>query len=63
MFGTIDHPMRGEVTIPGWPVRMSDSKVPLKSAPLLGQDNEQIYGELLGCSPEEVKTLRAEEVI
>jgi formyl-CoA transferase len=63
MFGTIDHPVRGKVTIPGWPVRMSESKVPLKSAPLLGQDNEQIYGELLGCSPDEVKTLRAEEVI
>jgi formyl-CoA transferase len=63
MFGTVDHPVRGKVTIPGWPVRMSDSKVPLKSAPLLGQDNDAIYGELLGCSPDEVKSLRAEEVI
>src|SRR5207302_7342152 len=27
MFGTIDHPVRGEVTIPGWPVKMSESHV------------------------------------
>ena len=62
-FGTIDHPVRGPVTIPGWPVRMSESRVPLKSAPLLGQDNIDVYGELLGCTPEQVDALRAEEVI
>ena len=62
-FGTIDHPVRGVVTIPGWPVKMSNSMVPLKSAPLLGQDNSQIYAELLGCTPEQIDALRAEEVI
>jgi formyl-CoA transferase len=63
MFATIDHPVRGEVTMPGWPVKMSQSKVPLKSAPLLGQDNAGVYGELLGCTPEQLATLRAAEVI
>jgi formyl-CoA transferase len=62
-FGTVDHPVRGPVTIPGWPVKMSASKVPLASAPLLGQDNSQVYGELLGCTPEQIQTMRAEEVI
>ena len=55
--------MRGKVTIPGWPVKMTDSKVALKSAPLLGQDNPQVYGELLGRTPEQLDALRAEEVI
>jgi formyl-CoA transferase len=63
MFDTIDHPVRGPVTIPGWPVKMSDSNVPLKSAPLLGQDNAQVYGELLGCTPEQLEALRTQEVI
>jgi formyl-CoA transferase len=63
MFGTIDHPVRGKVTMPAWPVKMSNSKVPLKSAPLLGQDNAGVYGELLGCTPEQLEALRAAEVI
>ena len=34
---------------------MTDSKVPLRAAPLLGQDNPQVYGELLGRTAEEPK--------
>ena len=30
MMQTIEHPVRGPVTVPGWPLRMSDTKVPLK---------------------------------
>jgi formyl-CoA transferase len=62
-FATIDHPVRGQLTIPGWPVKMSDSHVPVKPAPLLGQDNDKIYGELLGCSREQIQSLRAEGAI
>ncbi|MBV9359132.1 MAG: CoA transferase, partial [Chloroflexi bacterium] len=63
MFATVDHPKRGEVTMPGWPVKMSDSCVPVVAAPLLGQDNASIYGELLGCTPDQLEALRREEVI
>jgi formyl-CoA transferase len=63
MFATVDHPVRGQLTMPGWPVKMSDSCVPLTAAPLLGQDNSQIYGELLGYTPEEIAALHAEEAI
>ena len=63
MFATVDHPVRGKVTMPGWPVKMSASNVPISAAPLLGQDNRQIYGELLGFTPEQVEALHAEEVI
>jgi formyl-CoA transferase len=62
-FATVQHPVRGAVTIPGWPVKMSASHVPLESAPLLGQDNAAIYGELLGCSADQLADLHAEEVI
>jgi formyl-CoA transferase len=63
MMQTIDHPIRGPVIVAGWPLRMSDTKVPLKSAPILGADCEAIYGEWLGCSADEVRTMRQEKVI
>jgi crotonobetainyl-CoA:carnitine CoA-transferase CaiB-like acyl-CoA transferase len=63
MMQTVDHPVRGPVIVTGWPLRMSDTKVPLKSSPVLGADCEAIYGEWLGCSPEEVRSMRQEKVI
>ena len=63
MMQTIEHPIRGPVTVPGWPLRMSDTKVALKCAPVLGADCEAIYGEWLGCSPDEVKDMRQAKVI
>jgi formyl-CoA transferase len=63
MFPTINHPVRGELKMPGWPVKMSDSCVPVSSAPLLGQDNMHVYGQLLGYSSEQLDALKAQEVI
>jgi formyl-CoA transferase len=63
MFSTIQHPVRGEVTMPGWPVKMSDSHVPMQSAPLLGQHTTEVLGDLLGVSAEQVATLRAEHAL
>ena len=60
---TINHPVRGDVTVSGWPLRMSDSQVPIETAPLHGGNNEDVYGDWLGYSPEEVKDLRAREII
>jgi len=62
-FGTVQHPVRGEFTMPGWPVKMSDSTVALHSAPLLGQDNADVYGELLGCTEEQLAELREAHII
>jgi len=59
----IDHPQRGEVNVAGWPVKMSDSHVPIKSSPLLGADNEAIYGDWLGYSADDVRDMRERRVI
>ena len=63
MMQKIDHPIRGPVTVPGWPLRMSDTKVALKCAPILGADCEAIYGEWLGCTVDEVKDMRQSKII
>jgi formyl-CoA transferase len=63
MFATVQHPVRGDFTMPGWPVRMSRSHVPLCSAPLLGQDNDRVYAEIAGCSPQALQELRDAHVI
>ena len=37
---------------------MSDTKVPVKSSPLHGEHNEDIYGSWLALSPDEIKALK-----
>jgi formyl-CoA transferase len=63
MFATVQHPVRGPFTMPGWPVKMSDSEVPLASSPLLGEHTDEVLGELLDYSEEERAALREEHVI
>jgi formyl-CoA transferase len=63
MFVEIDHPTRGKIVIPGWPVKMSNSAVPVTPAPLLGQHNEEVLGEVLGYTPEKVAELREAKLI
>jgi formyl-CoA transferase len=59
----IDHPVRGEMVVPSSPIMMSDSKVPVRTAPVHGGNNEEIYGDWLGYSAEEVAKMREENVI
>jgi formyl-CoA transferase len=63
MFVTVDHPRRGPITMPGWPVRMSRSHVPVVAAPLLGEHNRAVYGELLGLDESDLARLQREGVI
>ena len=59
-FVTVQHPVRGEFTLPGSMIKMSASQVQVTAAPLLGADNEDVYGEILGLDPEELSRLRDE---
>ncbi len=63
MIVELDHPERGRFTMPGWPVKLSESHVPVQPAPLLGADNGDVYGGWLGLSGEELAALKNDGVI
>lgn len=62
-FVTVQHPRRGAFTMPGCPVRMSESSIETTAAPLLGSHNEEILQGLLGYSKEEIAELRGQKAI
>lgn len=62
-FVEIDHPETGKVKYPGPPFCPSETPWQIRSpAPLLGQHNEEVYGEL-GYGKEDLVRLRAGDVI
>lgn len=63
MIATIQHPVRGEFTMPGCPVKLENSPVEVRSAPLLGQHNNEVFAEYLGFDAAEVERLKQEGVI
>jgi formyl-CoA transferase len=63
MVVTVDHPRRGQFTLPGWPVKMSESYVKVDRSPLLGEHNAEVYGEWLGLTTRDLEGLKAQNVI
>ncbi|WP_042348699.1 CaiB/BaiF CoA transferase family protein [Bacillus massiliigorillae] len=63
-FVKVDHPVMGEVEQPGAPFRLSKSPWSIdKIAPLLGEDNKHVFGDILGYSEEEIKEMSAKGII
>jgi formyl-CoA transferase len=63
MLAAVQHPVVGSFVMPGCPVRLDDSPVQVSAAPLLGQHNEEVYAELLGYTPEQVRQLKDRGVL
>jgi formyl-CoA transferase len=59
MFAEVTHPHRGTFTMPAWPVKMTDSHVPVTAAPLLGAHTDEVLGEVLGMSAADIDHLRS----
>jgi len=62
-FEQVEHPAEGTITLMKSPIRMSESKVPLKPAPTLGGDTDQVLSDELGLSGHEIDQLHEEQVI
>jgi crotonobetainyl-CoA:carnitine CoA-transferase CaiB-like acyl-CoA transferase len=57
-FRQIDHPMAGRLTYPGAPFKMSETPPEIRRAPLLGEQNEEVYTGTLGLSTEDMIDLK-----
>lgn len=62
-FQEVDHPSTGVVQYPGAPFRLSRTAWRQTRAPLLGEHNQQVYGQRLGLSSAELGRLRQQGVI
>ena len=63
-FVEIEHPVTGPLRYCGVPFKMSGSPMQIQGrAPLLGEHNAAVYGQILGYSAEELKQLREQRVI
>jgi crotonobetainyl-CoA:carnitine CoA-transferase CaiB-like acyl-CoA transferase len=58
LFEQVEHPLLGLRKIEGIPIKMSRTPPCIrKAAPLMGEDNEYVYGHILGYSSEEIKNM------
>jgi formyl-CoA transferase len=60
---TIEHPTAGPFKMVAWPVRFSGSPPPVKPAPLLGANNDDVLTNWLGLDTDKVGGLRADNII
>lgn len=63
MIVDIDHPTHGPLKMPGSVIQLSASPVEVRPAPLLGQHNEEVLGEMLGLDAGAVADLKTRGVL
>ena len=63
MIVTVEHAERGAFTLPGCPVKMSDSPVDFRAAPLLGQHNAEVFAEFFDADSATLNSLKDQKVI
>jgi crotonobetainyl-CoA:carnitine CoA-transferase CaiB-like acyl-CoA transferase len=61
MLADVEHPMLGRLRLPGIPIKLGRSPGSIrKSPPLVGEDNDYVYRDLLGLSSAEIDQLRTD---
>jgi formyl-CoA transferase len=59
----VEHPVRGTTLMPGWPVRMSESDVPVTTSPLLGEHVAEVYAEWIGLGGDKLAELERDGIV
>jgi len=64
MFPTMDQPGIGPFRVTAMPIKFSETEPKIqRGAPALGEHNEEVYGQLLGMTPEEVAALKEKGIV
>ncbi|MHB1499736.1 MAG: formyl-CoA transferase [Candidatus Dormibacteria bacterium] len=63
MIVEVEHPQRGSYLNVGSPLRLSDSPVEMRRAPLLGEHSDEVLQEVLGIEPPELAEMHHQGVI
>lgn len=59
----VEHPQRGKLKFPGFAPKLSENHIDYECSPALGENNEEVYGGILGLSQEEIETLKTNKII
>ncbi len=60
----IEHGTLGPLVLPGIPIKLAETPGSVRKAPpLVGEDNDHVYADLLGFSPAEIEELRTSGAI
>src|SRR5271169_479746 len=59
----LEHPTRGRFSVIGCPVRLSDSPLAPRRAPLKGEHTEDVLKNIAGYTQDEIRQLRGKQVI
>jgi len=64
MLVEVEHPTLGPLTLPGIPIKLSATPGSIRKAPpLVGEDNDRVYRDIVGLDDEELARLRAKGTI
>ncbi len=59
----VDHPTRGKYLTIGNPVKLSDSPSEVKRSPLLGEHTDEVLGEVLGMTGDDIAAAKADGAV
>ena len=64
MFPTMQQPGVGDFRVTAMPIKFSETPPTItRHAPALGEHNEEVYGQMLGYTPEQVAQLKEQGII
>ena len=64
LFADVQHPAMNKQVVIGTPWKLASAPQPVsRHAPLMGEHNHYVLGELLGLTEEEIRTLQGEQVL